>query len=145
MGLPGSGKSSLAQKISDYWNLVHLESDAILQNSGTESYLSQVSQLIQQRRWVFEGHFQRCGSLVLPQAEAIVWVDPPAPVIIWRCAAREISRQSRWYQGLQSQSTFRYLLSNWYRLSEIQRNAMSEARVPVFSSKQITDLLNNHS
>ncbi len=84
IGLGGSGKTTLAKKLSSDHNLTHLNLDYIIYRpiSGThkrqqvneEEYLKVINDAIKKDNWVIEGIF--IFDQVLDQADQIIWMKP---------------------------------------------------------------------
>jgi len=75
-GCAGSGKTTLARKLSARTGLTLVERDS-LGVLGSESYRAAITKLIRQPRWVLDGAPYYVEDLVYPVADTIVVLDYP--------------------------------------------------------------------
>jgi len=106
VGTSGSGKSSLAQQISQQLGIPHIELDAIhhqpdwAPTPGNEFRMA-VGEQIAQSAWVAAGNYHgKLGSLVWDRADTVVWFDLPRRLvmmqIIRRTMGRALTRRTLW-------------------------------------------------
>jgi adenylate kinase family enzyme len=80
IGTSGSGKSSLAERLSKRLNLPFFASDHFYWEPGWKTALAekvrqQVSEVVSREAWVLDGNFDDERDLVWKQADCIVWLD----------------------------------------------------------------------
>lgn len=78
--------------------LPHFEADRFFWTESLEEapdFREKVRAAVAGEAWVFEGHFTKVKDLVLPRAEAVIWLKPPFPVVLWRFLKRGWSGPKR--------------------------------------------------
>ncbi len=105
VGVTGSGKTTFARALASRLKCPHVEMDALhwLPN-WTEKPLDQfradVAQALASNCWVIDGNYGKVRDIVWSRAEAIVWLDYPLSLILWRLLRRTlrriISREELW-------------------------------------------------
>ena len=94
IGGPGSGKTTLAKRISQQLSIPHYEMDLIGWEKGAgaqrplEARLREVHEIATQTSWVTEGWFKPWTDELLDSAEQIVWLDLPWHIARWRILKR---------------------------------------------------------
>ncbi|QFG02693.1 AAA family ATPase [Tepidiforma bonchosmolovskayae] len=99
-GPAGSGKSTLARALRERLGLPVVELDAVYharpnwQDLSREEFRAAVTRILAEHPdgWVIEGNYAVVRDLVLPLAEAVVWLDLPFGVVYRRLAMRTIGR-----------------------------------------------------
>ena len=93
----------------------HIELDALRHGPNwTETpdpeFRERVAQLIDRPGWVVDGNYAMVRDLVWARATAVVWVDPPLPIImaqvIWRSVSRAVTRRELWNGNRERISTW---------------------------------------
>lgn len=97
VGTTGSGKTTLAQRIAETLNLPHVELDALnwgpnWTQASTEGFRQSVGEALKGPEWVVDGNYSRVRDLVWGQADTLVWLDYPLPVVLWRVISRTVRR-----------------------------------------------------
>jgi adenylate kinase family enzyme len=97
VGNSGSGKTSLARRLSAALDLEHIELDAIFHQPGwTElprpEFRRRVEVKIAADGWVVDGNYGAVRDLVWAAADTVVWIDLPRRVVIRRLIRRTIIR-----------------------------------------------------
>jgi adenylate kinase family enzyme len=95
-GTSGVGKTTLAVRIGRVLDLPHTETDALFHGPGwtpTRDFLDKVREFTSQPRWVCEYQYDAARPLIADQADLVVWLDPPVPVVMWRVVRRTIVRR----------------------------------------------------
>jgi adenylate kinase family enzyme len=98
VGTSGSGKSSLADRISRQLGVPHIELDAIHHQAGwtpmpEEEFRATVAERIAGSAWVVDGNYQgRLGDLVWRRADTVVWFDLPRLLVMLQLVRRTLGR-----------------------------------------------------
>lgn len=96
IGGPGSGKTTLAQRISHRFKIPCYELDLVGWENGVgaerplEVRLRDVHEIAMQADWVAEGGHSPWRDELLQQAEYIVWLDLPWKIARWRILMRHM-------------------------------------------------------
>jgi adenylate kinase family enzyme len=93
IGLPGAGKTTLARQLSQQLALPHIELDALYWGANWRSvpqelFHQRIEQALSQDSWVAEGNYLEILDLICPQAETLIWLDLPLPVLLTRLLRR---------------------------------------------------------
>jgi len=89
VGTTGSGKSTLAEVLSQRLHIPHVELDALHWEPGwkeadREFTRARLRGIVQNEAWVIDGNYSFLRDILWPRAEAVVWLDYPLPLILWR-------------------------------------------------------------
>ncbi|HTX89971.1 MAG TPA: hypothetical protein VMC09_02045 [Anaerolineales bacterium] len=89
VGTTGSGKSTLAAELSHRLHIPHIELDALYWQPGWKeadraSMRSRLEEIVCAEGWVTDGNYGFLRDLLWQRAQALVWLDYPLPVILWR-------------------------------------------------------------
>lgn len=102
VGGPGSGKSTTSARLADRLGAPHVELDALWWQpnwtpAGAEAFTESLRTVISAEAWVLDGNYYDVGAvaLVWPEADTLVWLDPPRWVAIVRTLRRSIHRVVR--------------------------------------------------
>lgn len=105
LGAPAAGKSTLARWLAGQLGLVHVELDAIGHGPGwtptpVETFRAELRARTADGRWVCDGNYFSAAEWIWPQADTIIWLEPPLrlilPRIITRTLRRMITREELW-------------------------------------------------
>ncbi|WP_309090082.1 hypothetical protein [Phenylobacterium sp.] len=93
VGCAGSGKSRLASELGRRLRLRVIHADREFWQPGwrdpdNDAYRARIAQMTAAGGWIFDGVPGRVPDIVLPRAEAVIWLEQPA----WLCAARAYLR-----------------------------------------------------
>ena len=103
-----SGKTTTARRLAAILDVPYIELDALHHDAG---WTEASAELLQQRvraalaaapsGWVVDGtYFGKLGSLVLDDADTIVWLDIPFRTairrVLWRTLRRGLTREELW-------------------------------------------------
>ncbi len=96
-GVTGSGKTTLARRLSAIRGLPHIELDALFHGPGwtpRASFLDDVRAFAGTERWVTEWQYTSKGTdpILVPRADLAIWLDYPYRVVRARLLRRTISR-----------------------------------------------------
>ncbi len=97
VGVTGSGKTRLAQALANALDLVYVELDALQwgpnwQPAPRDVFRQQAEAALAGGSWVTDGNYSELHDLVWGQAEALVWLDYPLPLVLWRLVKRTFQR-----------------------------------------------------
>ena len=97
VGNSGAGKTTVAREIARALDMPHVEFDAYRHGPNwtetpDEVFRDQLREALQGDRWVADGNYSIARDIVWPRATALVWLDYPIYVIMWRLFWRTIRR-----------------------------------------------------
>jgi len=132
VGTTGSGKTTVARRLSEALQLPHVELDALLWGPNwTQApdvvFRERVSQALAGDFWIADGNYSIVRDLVWARAEMLVWLDYPLWVMMsrlfWRTLRRGITKQELWNgnrerlltQFLSSDSLFLWALKSYWK------------------------------
>jgi adenylate kinase family enzyme len=98
VGTAGSGKTTFARALAQKLGVPHVELDALFWKPGwvmstAEELRPKVEAALGDGGWVVDGNYStRLGSLVLSQADEIVWLDLPLRTTFPRVLRRTLRR-----------------------------------------------------
>lgn len=95
IGCSGSGKSTLTRAVAARTNLpvVHLDQHYFgpnWQEPSTATWRGRVAKLAAQDQWVMDGNFSGTFDLRMPRADALVFLNRPTWLCLWRVIKRTI-------------------------------------------------------
>jgi adenylate kinase family enzyme len=97
IGPPGSGKTTLAQRLASQLHIPFYELDSIAWEEGypgtnrsLEDRLHDVHNIASQSAWITEGIFLFWTDELLRTADYLVWLDMPWHLIMWRVIVRRL-------------------------------------------------------
>lgn len=87
VGVSGAGKSRLARMLAG--PLVHLELDWLHWHSqrdasGRPRFAERVRDALARHQWICDGNYLGCWEMIAERAELVVWLDPPAWLVVVR-------------------------------------------------------------
>ncbi len=98
-GPVGSGKTTLAKKISSKLNIKHYEMDDIYWSGSYDvkrkasARNEMIRQVINKKQWILEGVYGREWIRpVLKNSDVIVFLDYPRIILLWRIISRTLRR-----------------------------------------------------
>jgi adenylate kinase family enzyme len=100
VGTTGSGKTTMASRLSDRLGFPHIELDALYwgpnwQMRPQEEFRAAVEQATRGEAWVVDGNYSRTREIIWPRADTIVWLDYPLRLVLWRLWWRTLRRGIR--------------------------------------------------
>ncbi|HWS50201.1 MAG TPA: AAA family ATPase [Microbacterium sp.] len=96
-GVTGSGKTTLARRIEQLWDVRHVEIDALFHGPGwtpRPTFLDDVRAFAAEDRWVTEWQYTSKGTntILAPRAQLVLWLDYPYRVVRSRLVRRTLGR-----------------------------------------------------
>lgn len=97
VGVTGSGKTTVAQRLSQLLHVPHIELDALhWQPDWVQAELDMFRRLVDQTlsgpAWVVDGNYSKVRDLIWPRAATLVWLDYPLAVVVGQLTRRTIRR-----------------------------------------------------
>ncbi|MFJ3310452.1 adenylate kinase [Streptomyces sp. NPDC086549] len=93
-GPPATGKSTLARWLSTELGHPHTDLDDILFTPDgplpLPEFRQQAAEITRQDAWIVEGNFSKLAEVVWHRADALVWLDFPLSLIIYRIVRRSL-------------------------------------------------------
>lgn len=99
-GVTGSGKTTLARRLAEMWELRHVEIDGLFHGPNwtpRPEFLDDVRAFAAEDRWITEWQYTSKGTdeIMTPRAQLAIWLDYPWPVVRGRLLRRTLSRSIR--------------------------------------------------
>ncbi len=96
-GTSGSGKTTLGHQISQILDIKCIDLDELYWLPGwikreEEEFNTLIENELLNDRWIFCGNYTRAQQKLWSQADAIIWLDMPLHVCLWRAFKRSIRR-----------------------------------------------------
>ncbi len=100
IGIAGSGKTTLAERVSDHCGIPAFDLDPIVYDAEGERPAIEIARRIDEIRaldgWVTEGAYRdEWLRPLLDDADAIAWLDPPFAAAMWRIVKRHVVAELR--------------------------------------------------
>ena len=97
VGTSCSGKTTLARQLAQGLGAPHVELDGIHWMSGwrqrpVEEVRRMVGEAAAAERWVMDGNYRAVRDIVWGRATAVVWLNYPFRVVLWRALSRTTRR-----------------------------------------------------
>lgn len=97
VGTTGSGKTTLARQAARRLGVPHGEQDAWnhlpgWQEAPLQEFRAQVERFTAQDAWVMDGNYSKAQDIGWARADTLVWLDYPAPLVLWRLLRRTVRR-----------------------------------------------------
>jgi hypothetical protein len=111
VGATGSGKTTLAQTLALRLTIPHIELDSLYweanwQPAALDVFRARLEPKAAAPAWVTDGNYRQVRDLVWARATALIWLDYPLPLILWRLTYRTVSdvltRKLLWNKNRQS-------------------------------------------
>lgn len=100
VGCTGSGKTTLAKKLSEKMNIPAVDFDDInwLPDWQERDYAEACRMVVveaQKPVWIISGNYSKFQELFLPQADTMIWLDYSFPRNLWQLLSRSVTRVLR--------------------------------------------------
>ncbi len=97
IGTTGSGKTTLARRLAEVWQLPHAEQDAWNHQPGwqeapLEHFRAQVDAFTAAPAWIMDGNYTKAQDIGLARADTLIWLDYAAGVVFWQLLRRTLRR-----------------------------------------------------
>lgn len=97
IGVTSSGKSTLAEKLAQRFDLDYIELDALnwepnWQAAPLEVFRARVENATQSKKWITAGNYHVVRDLIWPRAEAVIWLDYSLGRALWQLTRRSLKR-----------------------------------------------------
>ena len=97
VGSTGSGKTTLARRLSALLDIPHVELDALNWEPNwvaaqVEVFRQRVEDAVAGDAWVVDGNYTAVRDLVWPRSTALIWLDYPLGTLLWRLLRRTLRR-----------------------------------------------------
>ena len=97
IGTTGSGKSTLAERLAAQTGLRVIELDALFwgrdwQPVPLDLFRYRVECETRDDGWIVVGNYGQVRDLVWPNADTLIWLDLPLPLVMWRLMRRTVRR-----------------------------------------------------
>ena len=97
VGTTSSGKSTLAEQLTDKFGHDFIELDALNWEPNWtpapfEIFHERVEKATQAASWVVAGNYSKVRPIIWPKAELVIWLDYSLPRILWQLTRRTFKR-----------------------------------------------------
>ena len=151
VGTTGSGKSTLAENIAHRLHIPHFDLDAFhWEPNWTEAPRDLTRQRVEAftrtEAWVTDGNYGFCRAIIWSRLQAVIWLDYPLPLILWRLWWRTWRRvikkehlwgtnyERLWPQFFSKDSLFLWALQTYQRRKQTYAGLLS---APEYASLKV--------
>jgi len=105
VGTSGSGKTTVARKISEILGVPHIELDALYWRPGwveapEEEFKQAILEATRGDEWVTCGNYRFAREVLWGRVDTVVWLDMPFHTVflrtLWRTIRRIVTREKLW-------------------------------------------------
>lgn len=97
-GVTGSGKTTLATRLSSVAGIPHSELDALYWGTDWTTrpeFMDDVRELVAHARWITEWQYRAARTTVIERATLLIWLDVPFRTTLARVVRRTVRRRMR--------------------------------------------------
>lgn len=97
-GVTGSGKTTLAERLSSQLGLTYVEIDSLFHGPNWEprpDFVRDVEAVISGDSWVVEWQYSAVRAQILERADTLIWLDLPTPLTLYQLTRRTVRRRLR--------------------------------------------------
>jgi adenylate kinase family enzyme len=100
IGSGGAGKSTFARRLGELLNLEVIHLDALYWNPGwvetpKAAWAERVAELVRREAWIMDGNYSGTFDIRLKACDAVVFLDMPRLVCLWRVLKRYVHYRGR--------------------------------------------------
>ena len=100
VGPSSAGKTTLARRIEAISGIPYIELDALHWEPNwtpakPDVLRERVSAALERPAWVVDGNYRVVRDITWGQAEHLIWLDFPLPLVLWRLTRRTFGRWAR--------------------------------------------------
>src|SRR4051812_32853425 len=100
IGSSCAGKSTFARRLAARIGAKHVDLDELHWEPewvevSTDVFRERVAAAVAEEAWVVDGNYAMARDLIWPKVDAVVWLDLPFSVVLWRCLMRTWGRVAR--------------------------------------------------
>ena len=115
IGTSGSGKSTVARRISCRLDIPHIEMDQIFWSknwtmSSDENFENSLKEKLSKDSWVLDGNYSKTAPTKWKDVQMVIWVDLPFLITLYQAVMRSLRRvvigQELW-EGTECYESFR--------------------------------------
>jgi len=93
LGTTGSGKTTLAKRLSHKLAIPHVELDSLFWEPGwihvdIDTMRRAVKKTLDRETWIVDGNYSKARDLIWPKADLAIWLNYPFRTIIWHLMKR---------------------------------------------------------
>lgn len=115
IGTSGTGKSTLARKLSERLGYPHIEMDKVFWGPNwhwppDEVFFGNLRQALSQDQWVLDGNYTRTIPIKWERIEMVVWLDYSFALTLFQAVKRALKRsitQEELWEGTGNRESFR--------------------------------------
>jgi adenylate kinase family enzyme len=95
-GLPGTGKTTLAQRLGDLLGIEPHDLDQVLFTGDRalplDEFRSRTAEITEGQTWIVDGNYSKLADITWHRADTLIWLDYRLPLIVWRVTRRNLRR-----------------------------------------------------
>lgn len=91
VGVSGAGKTTLAKRLSLFYESPHIEVDDLYWSSSSQQdFHEKLEFALRGEKWIVEGHFLKIGEILLPLVDLVILLKTPPCKCFFRVFKREL-------------------------------------------------------